>query len=557
MLLALAMSCVLAPQGRVDAPLVINEFAYADDVSPDDLEFVELFNRSATPLDIGGWTIATTNANGPGPRYTIPIGVAPLPPQTHFVVASLRVPNVRLVVGTIDLLGNGTQALTLLDHTGVVVDTVLYEAHRGVFDQTLVEGRGLLGQATLAEARPTSWSRWRDGRDTNDNGCDFRLQPWTPGASNDLAALTTTTDDFEGYNPGAPIAGFGGTRDLPRAIDPTSVSQHNPAAIVASPQGGRAATFWSASVPGHQCMHLREPAVAASFEAWVYFDAAAPTGADEQMWSAGFGSTGSGFAFPDPARNLGHTENGNTGVAWTLVHTAAGVTLYLVDHGRGGSGFAVLGSIPIQAGVNDGWQRLRLRFDQDTVEGDFGGTLGACDGTTFGARRERCGPLAMYVGYRSAYGSPQARRPFTCDTLTIALPAAADAQTRYYGEAVRNSVAMPVVGTRGFPRAGCAGFELRARELRPNDACLLLMGTARLAFPLLPFGGHPDATILVNPILHLSVFADAAGEWRLPLDPPATATGVSVFAQLMELDPAMAFALPIAHTQGVELLIGN
>lgn len=557
MLTVLASLCVLAPQGRLDAPVVVNEFAYTDDVAPDDLEFVELFNRSTLPVDLGGWSIVTESATGPGPGYVIPIGVAPLPAGGHFVLASLGVPNVSLVIGTQDLFGNGTYSLTLKDAVGQVVDTVVYEAHRGIWDPLLVEGRGIVGRAVMAQTRPTSWSRWRDGRDTNDNGCDFRLLPWTPGATNDRAPLQTATDDFEGYAPGAAVAGFGGARNVPRAIDPSTVPPFNPNTIPASPQGGRAAVFWDPATAGHQCMHLAEPAVDATFEAWVYFDATPAVGSDLQMWSVGFGSTGSAYAFPDPARNLGQTENGNTGVAWTLVHDASGVVLYLVDHGRGGSGFTVLGSIPIQAGSNDGWRRLRLRFDVDTVEGDFGGTLGNCDGVSLGGRRERCGPLGFYVGYRAAYASPAGRRPFTCDALTLALPTANSASVAYYGEAVPNSVARPVFATSGFPRAGCAGFELRARDLRPNAPCVFLLGDAALAVPLLAFGAQPDATLLVNPVLHLGVGANAAGEWSLPLSPPATAVGTRVFAQLVEWDPALTFTLPIAHTQAVDLGIGN
>ena len=51
-----AFALLLLLQAGSTAPVVVNEFSY-DDGGTDDREYIELFNRTALPIDISGWVV--------------------------------------------------------------------------------------------------------------------------------------------------------------------------------------------------------------------------------------------------------------------------------------------------------------------------------------------------------------------------------------------------------------------------------------------------------------------------------------------------------------------
>ena len=65
---------VLVPQGYQPPTVnhvVINEFSY-DDSGLDDREFVELYNPTASSVDISGWLLDAEDAVSTNPTYLIP-----------------------------------------------------------------------------------------------------------------------------------------------------------------------------------------------------------------------------------------------------------------------------------------------------------------------------------------------------------------------------------------------------------------------------------------------------------------------------------------------------
>ena len=110
MLNLLIATALFAPQGpgSSTAPVVINEFSY-DDASTDNLEFIELYNRTNAPVDISGWRILNPDSTGPtygggagvDLSYVIPGGTI-VAPGGFYVLGPSTVTNVNLVIGTIN-----------------------------------------------------------------------------------------------------------------------------------------------------------------------------------------------------------------------------------------------------------------------------------------------------------------------------------------------------------------------------------------------------------------------------------------------------------------------
>src|SRR5215213_4400688 len=67
------MAANAAPQMQAATNVVISEFRTRGSAGGND-EFVEIFNPTANPVDIGGWLIrASNNAGNTGVRYTFPV----------------------------------------------------------------------------------------------------------------------------------------------------------------------------------------------------------------------------------------------------------------------------------------------------------------------------------------------------------------------------------------------------------------------------------------------------------------------------------------------------
>src|SRR5262245_9099967 len=286
-----SLSAALLTAGPAFGQVVINEIVY-DDHDADTHEFVELYNAGAAPVDISGWTVEcgdsptacqvsctagcaeTTNNN---PDFTIPAGTI-LAPGGYWVLGNpSNVPNVDQPIA-VEALENDEEWIVLRDGTGAVVDAVGYETNKNnvCFPlATLAEGPGVHGNYLLVDglavpygAQLLSLSRVRNGRDTGNNGRDFALLPWTPGASNNsLSAGTSVSEDFDAAAPGTASPHWRGSFVDPIVVDPAAVGPvvppfagpSNPNVIPASPQGGNALVFGDPGGGGNAGILLQSP----------------------------------------------------------------------------------------------------------------------------------------------------------------------------------------------------------------------------------------------------------------------------------------------------------
>jgi len=110
---------------------VVFSEVYYDTVGTDaDEEWIELYNGTASTVDIGGWTI--TDNNGTGASYTFPAGTA-IAAGTYFTVAANSTGFNALygydadLYGTLPFLNNDGDTLILTDGSAVEVDAVAWE----------------------------------------------------------------------------------------------------------------------------------------------------------------------------------------------------------------------------------------------------------------------------------------------------------------------------------------------------------------------------------------------------------------------------------------------
>ena len=138
-----ACAMALFSAARGSAQVLINEVVKeerttgAGAISPDVREFLELYNAGATPVDIGNWSIVTTNlANGTPINDVLPSG-ATIPAGGYYViaVAGRTVANADhyITIGATeelypDLTGS---VIELKDASSRLVDAVGYDIFRG------------------------------------------------------------------------------------------------------------------------------------------------------------------------------------------------------------------------------------------------------------------------------------------------------------------------------------------------------------------------------------------------------------------------------------------
>ena len=427
--LALILATTLA-SGQV----VINEVVY-DDTSTDNREFVELYNASAFPVDISGWMLENADSGGISLMGTVvvPLGTM-LASGGFFVFGNVGVPNLAMTI-PINALENDMEIIRLKDPSGGIQDTVTYECNLQTagFPFAQIEGQGLWGNHFSADTSPMSWARWTDGLDTNDNGRDFGNLPITPGTANAIVAnLIPYSQNFDASVAEQPDVNYLGSFINPFVIDPTIVSSHNPNAIAASPQGGQCLTLMDPTGGGDCGYMLTAAASDFTLEFYVFLATniipVTTQPAEYETWSIGVrGTTGSFHNHPagtpatlpvPPAQN----SNGNTGIAWEYIHFATTGTglLKLVDEGNGGADEKVLASYVITAGVNDGWQRLRLAVTEDVIDASFQGSYGnPASGNRTLALTTTAGVGGVYVGFREFIVNNALARPLVVDDVML------------------------------------------------------------------------------------------------------------------------------------------
>jgi hypothetical protein len=449
------------------AQIVINEIvkeertAGAGGVTPDNREYVELYNAGAAAVDVSGWTLSTYRLSGttsalPGTYFftdTINPGTI-IQPGEYFVLGNgTNVPEVDQDLGSGLELFEDLRATVMELRSGPVssapiIDAVGYDrlfAHNAppvgvTFVQPTPEqaaqiGNGVWGQVQSYNITETgdfkrlSLSRYRDGRDTNRSGRDFGYLPMTPGASNNTLPENNAhvVPDVSALNPGDPVTAYNYAFIPARAIDVTQIGPAgidgapiNPSAIAPPPTGGNKAIVMWDETGGGNTSYSKE--YVNKFDIYAYLDANPINlpGDWEAEWSAyGIGTVDPLFGSPNPSGFvLGtssantNTQNGSTGIGWLYTRfqerPAEGsdffARLQLVDFGEGGN------SVPSAANVewdvieefdlvtaDTGWHHLGIDYDPDT--GEVVATFGD---QTFEFTTETDLLGTFYSGYRVA-----------------------------------------------------------------------------------------------------------------------------------------------------------
>ncbi len=438
--MAAFVGAMLAQGPTIATHVVINEFSY-DDEGTDDREFVELYNPLATPVDISGWVLQSVDEAYPTDNnadYTVPgapgSNTTVIPPFGYYTFGSGTVtPAVNQVVGATNLWENDAEAMILRDGANNIVDTVTYEGNKigqgqwATFPTQFIEGQAIWGNSTFnITPTPQSWSRWNDGYDTDNNGNDFGGMAMTPGTSNHLAIPNALPffNNFDALAPETAVPGFIDSFVNARAIDPTVTSATNPNVIAASPAGGYAMTVYDPTGGGNTATLNTTPALDFRLECYVYVYATgtARIATDQEYWGIGVRGTvdPTFYNFPIIGQTGQNNASSNTGIAWEYAYVNSQATMRLVDENDGGDDETVLLTIPITAGVNDGWQRLRLEVTGNQIDAVFGGTYGSIlDGTRFTGFTSTNGLGMAYLGYREAIATNAFNRAVTVDNLSV------------------------------------------------------------------------------------------------------------------------------------------
>ncbi|MBI5851334.1 MAG: lamin tail domain-containing protein [Planctomycetes bacterium] len=568
---AFVLAAAFVPQGPsgVAPSLVINEFSY-DDSSTDKFEFVEIHNAGKTAVDLTGWRL--TSSDPSGPNFSLALNSVMLESGGYYVIGNALVPNVNQVIA-VNTLENDNESLALLDPSSVVVDSLIYEANKGIaFAPGLAEGEGIWDnhQMTDASANALSLSRVVDGWDTGDNGLDFLHRPWTPGASNNVGG-NTYGDAYDSVAVGTAVPGWAGNFKNARSIDPTVVgplvglNNLNPNAIPASPQGGNAAIFWDETGGGNYTAWLGSPGIECSFDAWVYL-APSPVvvAAQTETWSIGINGTSNGvYNIPDPSGVLGagFIANGNVGFSWTYEALNGGVAnLYLIDHNNGGwgvgaqNGPTILATIPISTGTNDGWRRLMISVSDTTLEARFGGTVGNPDGTLY-TQTITPGYGSVYVGYRELVTANATLRPVTLDDVRV--ETCSRAWAHWYGHGVPGAFGIPSIDQGAIFALGFAG-QVDIGNMIPSNTGVVLIGLRTPPVSLVGAGAQPGSELYLFILDYVGVPTDPGGLGSLSMNVPndRTLCGAELAFQALQIDLSIAATLPISLTQGMNVRIG-
>lgn len=427
--LAVMFCAVMAPPAHsqvVINELVINERDYSNDL-PDTREFVELYNAGNTSVNLQDWDLRIWDLVNNNERFVDVLPDFELAPGGYFVMGHAGVDNVDHTLPAGDLWADARAlVLELRNPQDQTQDAVAFEVYRtgtnrlanATPDQLAQIGNGYQARLfSFNNAAPnvqTSWGRYRDGVDTNRNGFDFGHLPLTPGASNNLPVI----DDYrvpnvDGESIESTVDSFQASFIMPRVIDPTVVSQHNPRAIPASPQGGNAIAQWD-PLGGGNTIYTKH--LVNSFDIYAYIDTSAlaiPLNGEQYEQSVyGIGTTDGRFAIADPLNNVSGqdlTENASSGLGWFYEQYQNGGTtsskLMLVDFGEGGnsnpadSDWDIKQTIDV-SGMESGWYRLAIDYDPETgeVNARFGDNKYqfTTDTDMFGT---------FYVGWRETIGS--------------------------------------------------------------------------------------------------------------------------------------------------------
>jgi len=173
--------------GEPPSRLLINEIDY-DQPGTDTAEFIEIKNASASPVDLGAYSLVLVNGSTGSVYRTIALPATTLASGDYFVVCGddSNVTDCDLDVSPdSNLVQNGSPDAVALTLEGAVVDAVSYEGDT-IAPYTEGSGSGLVDTGSAGDEYK-GISRFPDGFDSDQNNSDFRFSCITPGAPNTSA----------------------------------------------------------------------------------------------------------------------------------------------------------------------------------------------------------------------------------------------------------------------------------------------------------------------------------------------------------------------------------
>jgi hypothetical protein len=317
--------------------------------------------------------------------------------------------------------------------------------------------------------------------------------------------------------------------------------------------------------------HILASAVSTDYmaECFVYVMGGNPLSlANEgEAWAMGVGTTDS-FGSPVDVpgtywatvqcTGAGNRSPGATGIAWMAYVLTAQTSIYLVDMNDGGPGFTVLaGPIVATPGVNDGWQRLRIRASGTSLIANFGGNFGVDDGQRFTATITPRAIGHVYFQYRECVLANANLRPLILDRLEVYGTLASSFNC--IGTPSATNFGTPNISATGLPSVGAGGFSIDASGLVPGGISLVALD----AGPLLPGipvpGAPPTLLVYASPTFLGTVFNSIAGtgSFAFGIPPVNSLLGAQLSTQYFDLDPTLPFALPFGSSRGCQLTVGN
>jgi hypothetical protein len=184
-----------APARAESNTIVISEFRFNGPNGAAD-EFVELYNASAAPVDIGGWQLrGSNNSRVVSVRATVPVGRI-VGAHRHFLFANGSTqysgPAADVTYAT-GITSDGGVAISTAD--GFVVDQVGLSTGSAYVEGTPLPGP--IDAASSYERRPGG--RAGNGSDTDDNSADFMLaSPANPQNTSSPPVPANASADFDG-----------------------------------------------------------------------------------------------------------------------------------------------------------------------------------------------------------------------------------------------------------------------------------------------------------------------------------------------------------------------
>ncbi len=241
-----ALVAIGAPPAGADADdVVINELHYHPATDPDDtndiddLEFLELYNRGTTAVDLTGWSISDAITVTFGPVSIPAGGYVIISPSTAAAVAEYGVTPVAEYTGK---LGNGGETVTLLDAGLSVIDTVAYDDAGSWPTEPDGDGPSLeLRDPDADNTLPANWAASDPGP--------------TPAALNTAVPATGAISNIV-VSPATPGTAVTISADITGAVAPALTYKVMFGADVVVAMTAGPGDTWSATVPGQSAGQL-------------------------------------------------------------------------------------------------------------------------------------------------------------------------------------------------------------------------------------------------------------------------------------------------------------